>query len=157
MIDMDPSDMSCVYSTLVFVCDEASIHGVTPVVTFDQPLWRKALTVISSKPATSQLKSIVLRLGAFHMQMSFLGCIGYLIQGTGLTETLEVTYAPNAVTHMMSGKAVSYAVLKEVILLLILLLMHSLPQKHLESKISIQVNTMIAYPRLSMLQMIMSH
>ena len=30
-----------------------------------------------------------------------------LMQGTGLKETLEVTYAPNAVTHMMSGKAVS--------------------------------------------------
>ena len=39
MIDMDPNDMSCVYSTLVFVCDEASIRGVMPVVTFDQPLW----------------------------------------------------------------------------------------------------------------------
>ena len=44
------------------------------------------------------------------MQMSFLGCIGYLMQGTGLKETLEVTYAPNAVTHIMSGKAVSRAV-----------------------------------------------
>ena len=64
----------------------------------------------SSEPATSQLKSIVLRPGTFHMQMSFLGCIGYLMQGTGLKETLEVTYAPNAVTHMMSGKAVSRAV-----------------------------------------------
>ena len=39
MIDMDPSDMSCVYSTLVFVCDEAFIRGVTPVVIFVQPLW----------------------------------------------------------------------------------------------------------------------
>ena len=99
MIDMDPSDMSCVYSTLVFVCHEASIHGVTPVVKFDQPLRWIALTIMSSEPATSQLKSIVLRPGAFHMQMSFLGCIGYLIQGTGLKETSEVTYAPNAVTH----------------------------------------------------------
>ena len=44
------------------------------------------------------------------MQMSFLGCIGYLMQGTGLKETLKVTYASNAVTHMMSGKAVSHAV-----------------------------------------------
>ena len=48
MIDMDPGDMSCKkYSTLLFVSAEASSHNVTPVVTFDQPLWWKALTIIS--------------------------------------------------------------------------------------------------------------
>ena len=44
MIDMNPSDPSCVYSTLRFVCDHAAQYSVTPVLTFDQPLWWKALT-----------------------------------------------------------------------------------------------------------------
>ena len=110
MIDMDPGDMSCIYSTLLFVSAEASSHNVTPVVTFDQPLWWKALTIISCERDDSELKSIVLRLGAFHMQMSFLGLIGYLMHDSGLKETLETIYAPNAVTHILSGKAVSRAV-----------------------------------------------
>ena len=42
--------------------------------------------------------------------MSFIGCIGYLMHESGFKETLETIYAPNAVTHMLSGKAVSRAV-----------------------------------------------
>ena len=110
MIDMDPGDMSCIYSTLLFLSAEASSHNVTPVVTVDQPLWWKALTIISCERDDSELKSIVLRLGAFHMQMSFLGSTGYLMHDSGLKETLETIYAPNAVTHILSGKAVSRAV-----------------------------------------------
>lgn len=44
------------------------------------------------------------------MQMSFLDCIGHLMTGSGLQELLEVVYTSNAVTHMMTGKAVSRAV-----------------------------------------------
>ena len=88
MIDMDPGDMSCIYSMLLFVSDEAMAHNITPVVTFDQPLWWKAVTIISCERDDSDLRSIVLRLGAFHMQMSFLGCIGYLMHESGLKETL---------------------------------------------------------------------
>ena len=79
MIDMDPGDMSYIYSTLLFVSAEPSSHNVMPLVTFDQPLWWKALTIISCEHDDSELKSIVLRLGAFHMQMGFLGSIGYLM------------------------------------------------------------------------------
>ena len=110
MIDMDPGDMSCINSTLLFVSAEASSHNITPVVTFDQPLWWKALTIISCERDDSELKSIDLRFGAFHIQMSFSGSVGYLMHDSGLKETLESNYAPNAVTHMLSGKAVSRAV-----------------------------------------------
>ena len=44
------------------------------------------------------------------MQMSFLGSIGRLMAGSGLQELLEVVYADNTVSHMMTGKAVSRAV-----------------------------------------------
>ncbi|CAG2195139.1 unnamed protein product [Mytilus edulis] len=52
---------------------------------------------------------MVLRLGPFHTEMSFLGSIGNLMSNTGLKEMLELIYAPNAVTHILSGKAVARA------------------------------------------------
>ena len=110
MIDLDPSDPSCIYSTLKFVSSQAMQYNVTPVLTFDQPLYWKALTIICSQPIDSDLKHIVLRLGGFHMEMSFLGSIGHLMAGSGLQELLEVVYASNTVSHMLTGKAVSRAV-----------------------------------------------
>ena len=42
MIYMGPKNESCIYSTLHFVADQAMKYGVTPVLTFDQPLRIKA-------------------------------------------------------------------------------------------------------------------
>lgn len=42
LIDMNPNDLSCVYTTFHFVCRKASKLGTIPIVTFDQPLWWKA-------------------------------------------------------------------------------------------------------------------
>lgn len=110
MIDLHPSDKTCIYSTLLFICGEAKRYSKTPIVTFDQPLWWKALAIITSEPDTSDLHGIVLRLGPFHMEMSFLACIGHLMADTGLQEALSVVYAPNAVNAMLQGKAVTRAV-----------------------------------------------
>ena len=110
MIDMNPSDMSCVYSTLKFVCSLANRHQITPVLTFDQPLWWKAQQIIANEQPDSDLCAIVLRVGGFHTEMSFLGSIGHIMAGSGLQEVLELVYAQNAVGHMLSGKAISRAV-----------------------------------------------
>ena len=110
MIDLNPSDMTCIYSTLWYVVTQAKRLRVAPILTFDQPLYWKALKIVINEPENSDLKSVVLRLGAFHTQMSFLGCIGYLMQNTGLHELLDNVYAPNSVTQMLCGKSVSRAV-----------------------------------------------
>ena len=110
MIDLNPSDLTCIYSTLHFVCDHARRYNVTPILTFDQPLWWKALTIVQSEPVNSKLRSVILRLGGFHTLMSFLGCIGHLMTGTGVKELLELVFASNTTAHMMSGKAVSRAI-----------------------------------------------
>jgi hypothetical protein len=94
MIDLNSSDSTCIYSTLMFVSEHARRHGVTPIITFDQPLWWKALMIIKSEPMGSDLRGIVLCLGGFHTEMSFLGCIGYLMASPGLQEMLELIYAP---------------------------------------------------------------
>lgn len=62
------------------------------------------------EPLNSPLKSVILRLGGFNLEMSFVGGIGHLMEGSGITELLETVYAPNAVTHMTSGKAIARAV-----------------------------------------------
>jgi hypothetical protein len=107
---MDPSNETCIYSTLKFVSEQAKRYNATPIVTFDQPLWWKALTIVLNEPQTSDIKRTVLRLGGFHTQMSFLGCIGHLMAESGLQEILELVYAKNAVVHMMSGKAIARAI-----------------------------------------------
>ena len=103
IIDLDPSNMTCIYSTLLFVCDQAKRFEVhTPVITFDQPLWIKATEIVEN----SNLK-IVLILGGFHMMMSFAGSIGTLMAGSGLNTALETIYGPVSVKHMLSGKAIA--------------------------------------------------
>jgi len=42
--------------------------------------------------------------------MSFLGSIGNIMSGSGLCSVLELVYAENAVTHMLSGKAYGRAI-----------------------------------------------
>ena len=110
VIDLQPTVMTCVYSTLSFICDHAKRYSVTPIVTFDQPLWWKAMIIVTNEPETSDLKSVVLRLGGLHIEMSFLGCIGHVMSGSGLKEVLELVYATNAVGHMLSSKALARAV-----------------------------------------------
>ena len=110
MIDMEPGNLTCIYSTLHFVVSLAEKYAATPILTFDQPLWWKAMSIVENEPADSPLRSIVLKLGGFHAEMSFLGSIGRLMAGSGLQELLEKIFAKNAVTHMLSGKAVARAV-----------------------------------------------
>ncbi len=110
MIDMSSSDPTCIYSTLSYVAEHAKQHGITPIITFDQPLYWKALSIILAQPVGNPVCEIILRLGGLHTQMSFLGSIGHLMAGSGLSELLRLIYAPQAVDHMLSGKAISRAI-----------------------------------------------
>ena len=48
--------------------------------------------------------NIVIRLGGFHLLMSFLVGIGTIMGGCGLAEAMETMYAQNRVIHMLDGK-----------------------------------------------------
>ena len=103
IIDLDPTDMNCIYSTLLFITNQAtSLHVDTPVVTFDQPLWLKATEIVQILDL-----EIVLILGGFHMMMSFAGSIGTLMNGSGLDAVLKTSYGPNSVKQMLSGKSIA--------------------------------------------------
>ena len=105
ILDVNPSDETCIYPTLFFVIKEGQRIGiVTPCITFDQPLWLKAMGIIKEKDLNT-----VCRLRGFHMLMSFLGSIGKLMIGSGLEEVFEEIYSEDTVKHIFSGKAVARA------------------------------------------------
>ena len=64
------------------------------------------MLIVHQESANINIKSVVLHLGALHLEMCFLDVIGHLI--AGLKETLEIVYADNAVIHMLSGKAIAW-------------------------------------------------
>ena len=48
IIDLDPTNLLCIYSTLRFIEEQAKLINIrTPVVTFDQPLWLKATEIVT--------------------------------------------------------------------------------------------------------------
>ena len=73
MIDKDPNDLSCIYSTLMFTTNQAKTHNCQPVITFDHPMWLKAHRIAGNED--SDLHNVVVRLGGFHTQMSFLDAL----------------------------------------------------------------------------------
>ena len=106
LIDMNPSSYTCVYSTLMYIveqCNRFNIH--TPSVTFDQPLWLKA-----TETSMDREMDVVVHLGGFHTLMSFLGSLGMMMEGSGLASAMETVYGENSVKHIMSGKAISWAI-----------------------------------------------
>ena len=110
MIDLYSGDKRSILSTLEFIHKQAVKHGITPIMTFDQPLYWKVSEIILDAPQNSPLKEIILLLGSFHMLMNLLGAIGSLMNGTGLKEILHAVYGENPVEHMMTGKSVQRAV-----------------------------------------------
>jgi len=78
-------------------------YGIeTPDITFDQPLYVKAVEV-----AMKAKLNVVIRLGGFHMLMNFLGSVGHLMRGSGLEEVFCEIFGPNTVEHIFAGKAYS--------------------------------------------------
>ena len=109
MIDMYFGDKTCILLTLEFLIGLVSMHHLTPVITFGQPLYWKATVIIQESPPGSHLKTIVLLLGGIYTFMNVLGAIGTLMDGTWLKEILETIYGENSVTHMLTGKSVQRA------------------------------------------------
>jgi len=106
IIDLNPNDLSYVYSTFVYIIKESEKLKIkTPTSTFDLLLCLKAIKIASACNL-----NIVCRLGAFHLQMSFLGSLGTLMAECRLAEIMDCCYGPNTVKYIFTGKAVSRAV-----------------------------------------------
>ena len=74
-------------------------------VTFDQPLYVKAVDMVAASVNGNDLSSVVVRLGGFHLLMSFMGVVGYIMGGSGLKELWSLVYAVDTVDKMLNGHA----------------------------------------------------
>jgi hypothetical protein len=106
IVNLQPTDETCVHSTLAFISTQAEFLNITtPCVTFDQPLFIKALDIV-----LAEKMNIIVRLGGFHIMSSFLGSIGYMMRGSGLEDLLGVLYGKNVVETILQGKDYKRAV-----------------------------------------------
>ena len=104
-IKLDPNNLSTIYSALHFAQHLCEKYGISIFpVTFDQPLYVKAAGIVS---ASTDIKIVFIRLGGFHLLMSFMSSIGYIMPGCGIEELWESVYAKGSVVHMMSGHSFS--------------------------------------------------
>ena len=127
-INLDPRDLSTIYTALSFAVRECNKSNQRScIVTFYQPLYIKAAQVVASCEA--ELDIVTVRLGGFHLLMSYMGAVGYIMSGSGLEEVWGLVYAKASVTHMTSGHAYSRALRAQFItqLALGIILLQSCP------------------------------
>ena len=103
LIDKTPSDPS----TILTVMHEAERITVQAgqeftVFTLDQQLYKVALDVIWSDAL--RWNHMIPRLGGMHWLMSFRGCVGVLMENSGLVPWLQSAFA--SVQKVMTGKKV---------------------------------------------------
>ena len=102
LIDLPSTDINCMLSTLEFISDHHRTLQLPgrPIIGFDQPLWQLATIV------TDQMSlDVVLMIGNFHTQGSFLGVKGYIMTNTGLLNALSTVFGEKSVKKMFLGKS----------------------------------------------------
>ena len=101
LIDQTPSDPSTVL-TVMKEAEKITVQAGQKftVFTLDQQLYKVALDVIWSD--SLRWKYMIPRLGGMHWLMSFIGCVGVLMENSGLVPLLQSAFA--SVPKMMTGK-----------------------------------------------------
>lgn len=111
VIDGSPTDMSTVLTILqksIQIADKLELEAI--VIVMDQAIYSKA-QLIRWKNAQF-MKKLVIRLGAFHTAMSFLGCIGKRFGDAALQDVLieSEVVATGSMNGVISGKHYNRAV-----------------------------------------------
>jgi len=115
------SDINTIYTTLLYASNECEKLGQkTCIVTFDQPLYRKAVEIVSAANDDNALSNVVVAVRRISPACVFLGTIGHIMSGSGLEELWGLLYAQNTIVKIMSGHAFSRS-LREHFLTLIAL------------------------------------
>ncbi|KAK3924270.1 1-deoxy-D-xylulose 5-phosphate reductoisomerase, partial [Frankliniella fusca] len=103
-IPMPAADPSTLYTALRFAGKRSDDYKhKTCVVTFDLPLFLKAMDIVNG--CGGKLPFVVVRLGGFHLLMSFMGAVGMLVGGSGLADLWKEVYVKNRVDAMTGGHA----------------------------------------------------
>lgn len=106
-INNPPSQYDTILTAILMAMEKCVKYNMkTCFVTFDQPLYIKAQEITSNN---IDFKNVVVRLGGFHLLMSFMGAVGVIMSGSGLKELFTLIYAENSVEKIMSGHAYARA------------------------------------------------
>ena len=102
LIDSPPAHPDTVLTTLVFINEFMEQHKLPYIhLSADMQLFKVILQIKWSYP--NRWKHLVVRPGGMHTLMSFIGCIGTLMSGSGLEELLGAAF--KGVSHMLKGSA----------------------------------------------------
>lgn len=105
-LNSPPSKYDTIYSVLLTAVEKCkSLNQSCCFVTFDQPLYIKARDIVASCSTDSEVSLVIVRLGGFHLLMSFMGAIGYIMDGCGLQDLFNVAYAVASTEKIMTGYA----------------------------------------------------
>ena len=101
LIDKAPSDPATIMSAMLKARAVTETTGQEYVVfTADQQLYRVSVHVMWENQVI--FGNIYLRLGGMHLLMSYVGCIGSLMAGSGIVEVLSEAFG--GVLKMLTGK-----------------------------------------------------
>lgn len=109
-IYLKATDNTTLYSAMIFGLKEAKKIGQKNVFfTFDQQLYIKAREILADVEfnlveCDHDMSHVFIRLGGFHLIMSFLGCIGKVMDASGLREAWATIYADKSTEKMLTGK-----------------------------------------------------
>ena len=107
-INLNPSDLSTIYTAIKFAQKEATLYNRDYcLITFDQPLFVKAVDIVSASDDLAG--SVIIRLGGLHMTFSFMGSDGYIMSDSGMEQLWGTTYASGSIAQMLTGQAYSRA------------------------------------------------
>lgn len=112
-----PTDYDTIFTVLSYTqkkCIEFKQKKI--VVSFDQSLYIKAREIIAKYSNTSELDRVIVRLGGFHLIMSFMGAIGYIMNGSGIKSILSLIYAPNSTDNILDGHFYNRAIRAYILL-----------------------------------------
>ena len=108
-INAPASNYSTIKTAVLEAMRMSTAHGQNhTIVTFDQPLYIKAKDIVEANPEI--YRHVVPRMGGLHLVFSYLGSIGYIMEGSGLQEVFSEIYAFKATEKMLSGHAYERAV-----------------------------------------------
>ena len=101
-INLNPSDMSTIYTALMFAQKETSLFNRSYcIVTFDQPLFIKAVDIVHASAEVCDF--VIVHLGGLHMTFSHMGSDGYIMSGSGQEQMWSTAYAEGNIPQMVSG------------------------------------------------------
>lgn len=118
LIDSPPSHPDTVLTTLVYLERSLKSFGMKYAhITVDLQLYIVACQIQWSDPM--RWKSVILHPGMMHTLMSFLGCIGFLMKGSGMEQLLAVAFG--GIANIVNGKSWTNALRAYRMLLAVLL------------------------------------